>query len=74
MPFTFIQIVLGVSFALIWVFIGAMILRDGKFALRDERESQTFQAHPRHTSPPRPHTKFGGQGDRNRNRGQTSAA
>jgi uncharacterized membrane protein YciS (DUF1049 family) len=38
MPLTLIQTVLGLGFALIWVFIGAMILRDGQFAIRNERE------------------------------------
>jgi uncharacterized membrane protein YciS (DUF1049 family) len=38
MPLTLIQTVLGLGFTLIWVFIGAMILRDGQFAIRNERE------------------------------------
>jgi hypothetical protein len=41
MPLTLIQTVLGVAFALIWAFIGAMILRDGQFAVRREREESS---------------------------------
>jgi hypothetical protein len=39
MPLALIQTVLGISFALVWVFIGTMILRDGQFAIRRERDS-----------------------------------
>ena len=38
MPFSLIPTVLGVSFALVWLFIGGMILRDGQFAVRRDRE------------------------------------
>jgi hypothetical protein len=74
MPVSFIQIVLGACFVLIWVFIGAMIFRDGRYAIQDERESEIFRSHPGHTTPPRPHGKFVGQESRGRNRRGTSAA
>jgi hypothetical protein len=74
MSLTLIQIVLGASFALIWVFIGAMILRDGKLAIRDEKESETYRAHPGHAAPSGPHANFGRQESRSRNRRGTSAA
>jgi uncharacterized membrane protein YciS (DUF1049 family) len=45
MPLTLIQTVLGLGFALIWIFIGAMILRDSQFAVRDDRESRTRVRH-----------------------------
>lgn len=73
MPLSLIQIVLGACFVLIWLFIATMILRDGRFAIRDERESETFRAHPGHSSPP-PHAKFGGRESRDRQRRSTSAA
>ena len=74
MPVSLIQIVLGACFVLIWVFIAAMIFRDGRFAIRDESESEIFRAHTGHASPPQPHAKF-----RRRERGEgkprrTSAA
>jgi hypothetical protein len=59
MPLTIVQIVLGASFVLIWVFIGAMIFRDRKFAIRDEQETAAFSAHSQHAMPPRPHADFG---------------
>lgn len=62
MPLTVVQIVLGASFVLIWVFIGAMIFRDRKFAIRDEQESAAFSAHAQHSMPPRPHADFGKKG------------
>lgn len=34
MPFPFLTAVFGIVFALIWVFIGSMIVRDGRFAVR----------------------------------------
>jgi hypothetical protein len=74
MPISLFQIVLGACFVLIWVFIGAMVFRDGRFAIRDERESEIFRAHPGHTSPSTPHAIFGTRGTRGRNRGRTSAA
>jgi hypothetical protein len=58
MPLTVVQMVLGASFALIWVFIGVMIFRDRKLALRDEEESARHASHSRHTMPPRPHANF----------------
>jgi hypothetical protein len=38
MPFPLIPATLGVSFFLIWVFIGGMILRDGQLTAQRERE------------------------------------
>jgi hypothetical protein len=60
MPFSLIPAVLGVSFALVWLFIGGIILRDGQFAVRREREfgpgnRPTYGA----ASRPRPHARFG---------------
>ena len=74
MPLPLIQIVLGACFVLIWLFIAVMIFRDGRFAIRDEHESEIFRAHPGHTSPPREHAKFGERDQRGRNRRRTSAA
>ncbi len=74
MPLSFIQLVLGASFVLIWVFIGAMIFRDGRFAIRDERESEIFRAHPGHSTPSGPHAKLARRQARAQNRGRTSAA
>jgi hypothetical protein len=76
MPLTLIQTVLGVAFALIWIFIGAMILRDGQFAVRREREesSANMAAMPRRLSPPRPHGQFGSLRSRTNRRRGTSAA
>ena len=42
MPFSLISTVLGGCFALVWIFIGAMLVRDSQFALRRDRESDTF--------------------------------
>ncbi len=74
MSLSLIQIVLGACFVLIWVFIAVMIFRDGRFAIRDERESETFRAHPGHTSPPPPHATFGGREPSDRQQRRTSAA
>ena len=74
MPLSLIQIVLGGCFVLIWVFIATMIFRDGRFAIRDEHESEIFRAHPGHELPPRPHATFGEQDECGRNRRRTSAA
>lgn len=74
MPVSLIQIVLGACFVLIWVFIAAMIFRDGRFAIRDEAESEVFRAHSGHPAPPRPHAKFERRARRDRNRRRTSAA
>jgi hypothetical protein len=41
MPFSLIPTVLGVGFALVWVFIGGIILRDGQFAVRRARETES---------------------------------
>lgn len=74
MSLSLIQLVLGASFVLIWVFIGAMIFRDGRFALRDEQESEVFRAHPGHPTPSGPHAKFARRQARAQDRGRTSAA
>lgn len=42
MPFSFISSVLGACFALVWIFIGAMVVHDSQFALRRDRESDTL--------------------------------
>jgi hypothetical protein len=63
MPFSLISTVLGGCFALVWIFIGAMIVRDSQFALRRDRESDTLshsnlpanRGHQR----PKPHLRFG---------------
>jgi hypothetical protein len=41
MPFSLISSVLGACFALVWIFIGAMVVHDSQFALRRDRESDT---------------------------------
>jgi hypothetical protein len=38
MPFPFIPGALGVCFLLIWLFIGAMILRDGQLNVQADRD------------------------------------
>jgi hypothetical protein len=78
MPFSLISIVLGGCFALVWVFIGAMIVRDSQYALRRDRESDTFS----HTNLPanrgpriaKPHVPFGQKARQNGNTRQTSPA
>ena len=76
MPLSLIQTVLGICFALVWVFIVTMILRDGQFAVRRERE-EDFASKPaarRPLSPPRPHGHFGrSRGRAGRRRGTTAA-
>ncbi len=74
MPLSIVQIVLGISFVLIWVFIGTMVLRDGTFAIRDEGESRDLNSGGQRTSPPRPHANFSGPDRRTPNRRRTSAA
>jgi hypothetical protein len=44
MPLSLIQVVLGMSFALVWVFIGTMILRDGQFAVRGEHDADSTRS------------------------------
>ena len=39
MPFALIPTALGVCFALVWMFIGGMILRDGQLAAQADRDS-----------------------------------
>lgn len=73
MSLSLIQTVLGGSFVLIWLFIAAMIFRDGRFAIRDEAESEVFRAHSGHASPSRPHADFTA-GKRGPRRERTSAA
>jgi hypothetical protein len=57
MPFSFIPTVLGVGFVLIWIFIGGMIVRDGQFAVRRDRETDDSGTAPAHrkNSLPGPH-------------------
>lgn len=73
MSLSLIQIILGSSFVLIWLFIGAMVFRDGRFAIRDEAESEVFRAHSGHRAPAPPHAKFGAA-KKKRDPRQTSAA
>lgn len=73
MSLSLIQTVLGGSFVLIWLFIAAMIFRDGRFAIRDEAESEVFRVHSGHGSPSRPHAKFAAR-KRAKQRERTSAA
>jgi hypothetical protein len=40
MPFPLIPTMLAIGFVLVWVLIVGMLLRDGQFASRRERESQ----------------------------------
>ena len=40
MPFPFIPTALGLCFLAVWVFIGGMILRQGRLAFRQEREAE----------------------------------
>jgi hypothetical protein len=78
MPFSLISTVLGGCFALVWVFIGAMIVRDSQFALRRDRESDTFS----HSNLPasrgqqhaKPHVRFGQNGRQSSAGRQASAA
>lgn len=58
MSLALIEAILGGSFVLIWLFIAAMIFRDGRFAIRDEAESAVFRTHPGHASPAAPHIDF----------------
>jgi len=74
MSLSLIQVILGASFVTIWLFIAAMIFRDGRFAIRDEEESALYRAHPEHPAPRRPHADFAGQKSSRRNRRRTSAA
>jgi hypothetical protein len=39
MPFALIPTALGVCFLLIWLFIGAVVLRDGQLAAERDREN-----------------------------------
>jgi hypothetical protein len=60
MPFSLIPTVLGVSFAFVWLFIGGMILRDGQFAVRRDREIgvRGEPAKFKSAATPRPHARF----------------
>ena len=40
MPFPLLPTVLGISFVLIWAFIGAMVVRDSQLAARRESGSE----------------------------------
>ena len=52
MPFSLIPTVLGACFALIWMFIAAIVVRDGQFAVRRERESGGGNWRPPQKEPP----------------------
>jgi hypothetical protein len=43
MPFPLLPVALGICFAIVWMFIGAMLLRDSQFAVRRDRESRTVR-------------------------------
>jgi hypothetical protein len=62
MPFPLLPTALGLSFALVWMFIGAMILRDSQMAARRERDadSQILPLPPRQAArpPARPSAAF----------------
>lgn len=72
MSLSLIELILGGSFLLIWLFIAAMVFRDGRFAIRDEAESEVFRAHSGHASSSAPHANFAGRKRDKRQR--TSAA
>jgi len=38
MPFPFLTAIFGISFALIWAFIGGLVVRNGQLALRREHD------------------------------------
>jgi len=42
MPFSFIPAALGVAFFLLWAFIGAMLLRNGHLAAKQEQQLEAF--------------------------------
>lgn len=58
MPLTLIQIILGCSFVLIWLFIASMIFRDGRYAIRDEEESALRRSDSGHPTTAGPHANF----------------
>jgi hypothetical protein len=62
MPFSLISSVLGICFALVWIFIGAMVVQDSQFALRRDRESDTSSDFrlpiTRESSRPGPHMRL----------------
>ena len=62
MPFSMISALLGSCFALVWIFIGAMIVQDSQIALRRDRESDTLSDFRLPTvpkrSPPGPHIRL----------------
>jgi hypothetical protein len=72
MSLSLIEAILGGSFVLIWLFIAGMIFRDGRFAIRDEAESEVFRTHGGHATPARPHADF--RKDAGRKDRRTSAA
>jgi hypothetical protein len=71
MPLTLIQLILGSSFVLIWLFIASMVFRDGRFAVRDEEESTLVRSDSGHPTPAGPHANFRRS---KRSRRQNSAA
>jgi hypothetical protein len=74
MPLTLIQIILGCSFVLIWLFIASMIFRDGRFAIRDEEESTLVRSDSGHPTTARPHANFEKNRRDKQTRRRTSAA
>ena len=76
MPLSLIQTVLGLSFVLIWVFIGTMIVRDGQLAIRGEQELDAVRkpAVRRALAPPHAREKVALPGQHARRRRDASAA
>jgi hypothetical protein len=67
MPFFLIPSALGLSFFLIWVFIGGMILRDGQLAAQRETDSDLAilpRAVSRVANRPHSKSKLSGRGNR----------
>ncbi len=58
MPHTMIPPILGTCFAFVWMFIAAMVVREGQLAVRRDREQAPPEPDNRRTRPvPRPHFK-----------------
>ncbi len=76
MPLSLIQSVLGLSFALIWVFIGSMIFRDRQLAIRGEQNSDddAKPAARRAAAPPSARERVMRPGKRTRRRRDATAA
>lgn len=75
MPLSLIQTILGLSFVMIWVFIGTMILRDRQLAIRGEQDSQEIKKPAARRAPaPHPGKKAAMPGERTHRRRGASAA